>query len=273
MSDPAADQTPIDIDDIEIVPDDGSPELADEAFAIPTDETMAAEPDDDSEDEDDDALLEDDEEDDDESEPDVALEDEELLELRRKNAEYQELQRRLEYQTQQQKNQEYWAGIEGEAEAAFEAKYAKIQQDKQGYIDPEVYELQKLGELNAEIKHWYKSFYASQNQAKAKAQERAAIPVYAARVATHYGLTTAQAHELLEYTPQQMDREAQKLARHNAQLSKYRKQLKQQQRGDARQGLARNPVGTGNSGRSAPVKVRAGSQNHLLALFAAAQRG
>jgi hypothetical protein len=269
LSDPSPDQTPIDFDAIEVVPDDGTPEFDDETYASVADEEMSDEPDEESADEDGEESLDD--EDDDEGGADDASE--ELLELRRKNAEYNELQRRLDYQAQQQRNAEYWNGIESQAEAAFEAKMAQIKTDMHRYVDPEGYFEQKTGELTREIKHWYKQFEGSKNQARAKAQEQAAIPVYAARVAMHYGLSESQAHELLEYDPRRMDYEAQIRARHNAQVAKLRKNSQQTQRATARGPLAANPVGTGNSGRGAPTKVRAGSMNHLHAILAAAQAG
>jgi hypothetical protein len=270
LSDPTSDQTPIDyVNDVEVIPDDGHPDALDDEPTSPTDEEMSGELETEDEDDDDEDSLDDEDEDADESDDDEDDDDE----IRQKAAQYDQLQRKLEYEAQQRRNQQYWDGIESQAEEAFAAQYDQIFIDSQNYVDPQAYERQKIDEWTRSVTHWVKQFEASKNVARAKAQERAAIPVYAARIATHYGLSVDQANELLEYAPQQMDREAQKMARYNAQIARLRKQAKQTQRGNARVGMAGNPVSTGGSGRSAPVKVRAGSQNHLLSIFAAAKQG
>ncbi len=235
---------------------------------------MSGGPDAETEDaEDDEDALQDDDEDADADDDEDEDPEEDLDTLRQQAAEYNQLQRRLEYQAQQQRNQEYWGGIEAQADAAFDAKYAFIQREKHQRLDGDTYETEALATLNGEIKQWYREFYASQNDARARAQEKAAIPVYAARVATHFGLSAEQANDLLEYQPQQMVREAQKVARHNEQLRKYQKNQTQNTRSNAQQKLAGNPVRSGGSGRGAPTKVRAGSMNHLAAIFAAAKQG
>jgi hypothetical protein len=267
---PENDQTPIDFEnDVEVIADDGVPDHVDELYAPANDEEMSGGPDEEDDDDEDDEASLDDESEDDESEIDEG--EAEKLELRRKVAEYDQLQQRLNYNAQQQRNKAYWDGIERQAEEAFAAKYDQIDIDATDYHDPEAYKRQKRGELQNEMKVWYREFNASQTQARAKAQERAAIPVYAAKLATHYGLSVEQAHELLEYDPSRMDYEAQKLARHNAQITRLKKRNQQTQRGNARVGMAQNPVSSGGSGRAAPIRVKAGSDNHLLAIFGAAK--
>lgn len=269
MSDPTTDQTPIDIDAIEIISEGESADTDDDSTASPADEEMSGEPDEDDEDDDDDASLEDDDE---TQESETDADDEDDLQTRRKADAYDELQRRLAYQQQQQKNQQYWDGIESQAANAFQAKYDQIFTDAQNYVDPDGYVRTKVAEWTREVTGWVKDFESSKNVARARAQEQSSIPVYAAKLATHYKLSIEQAHELLEYHPQQMDKEAQRRAQSNAREASLKKKARQTQRADARNPLAKNPLSTG-SGKSGPIRVKAGSDNHLLALFAAAQQG
>jgi hypothetical protein len=269
LSDSQDDLTPFDPDDIEVIPDDGHPDSFEDPDALAADEEMSDEPEGDEEDEDEQEALSDDDEDDDESDDDEPAD----AETKRKAAEYDQLQNRLQYEAQQRRNSEYWEGIESQAEDAFASQYDQIFVDAQGSLDPDAYIRQEIPKWTSAVTRWVKEFEASKRQAVAKAQERAAIPVYAAKIATYYKLSTAQAQELLEYDSRMMDREAQKMKRYNDQIARLKANNTQATRGKKKAELAGNPVRSGGSGRAAPIKVRAGSDNHLLALFAAAKAG
>jgi hypothetical protein len=232
------------------------------------DEEMSGGLDRDDADDTDDAALEPDVEED-PFEPD-AEEDAEKAELRARVAEYEAQVRRAEYERQQQNNQAYWNGIQGQAETAFAWEFDQIFVQKDTQVDPDLYVRTETAKLQRRVADWFQRFHASQNEARRQQYERAAIPTYAARLATNYDLSVEQAQELLDYAPERMDYEAQKLARYNAREAAYRKKLQQSRRLDAQDNLMRTGSNTTGGGRAPVKRVKRGSDDHLTALLAAA---
>jgi hypothetical protein len=231
---------------------------------------VSGEPDGDESDDDEDPALADDDEDED-SEGD----EDELARLRRENAEHQERQRRLEYESQQRRNQEYWDGIEQQALNAFAWEEAQVYEQAEGYVDPEGYKREKLRDLNIRMIAWFKAFGDSKNEARRQQYERAAVPGYAAKIAAYFGLDEEQEVDLLDYPVERMKREAEKMSRYNAKLAAKTKQAQQTTRASARDakfGSGRG-VQTGVAGNTPVKRVKAGSDNHLKAIFAQAARG
>jgi hypothetical protein len=209
----------------------------------------------------------------DESEEDpleTEAEDAEKAELRARVAEYEAQVRRAEYEKQQQNNQQYWAGIQGQAEQAFAWEFDQIFVQKDNQVDPDLYVRTETAKLQRRVADWFQRFHASQNEARRQQYERAAIPTYAARLATNYDLSVEQAQELLDYAPERMDYEAQKMARYNAREAAYRKKLQQSRRADGQANLLRKGSGTTGSGRAPVKRVKRGSDEHLTTLLAAA---
>lgn len=254
-------------------PDDNSPfsdepaeldyELYDnESDASDADEEMSGEPDDAYVDDSDEA-LEDDAEDDADS---AAEEDDETAELRRKVAEYEAQVRRAEYERQQADYKAYWDNIEAEAEYYFDYERAKAKQEKQNYVDPDLYYESRDAELVAQERAWRKKFEASKLSATQRQAQQATIPAYAARVATHFDLTPQQAEDLLDYDPQHMVREAEKMARYNAELKKLRSKARQTSLKDKQSTLVKTGAVSGE-GRGPAQRIKRGSPQHLLKLW------
>lgn len=236
-------------------------ELYDEdSEASDADEEMSGEPEEDFVDEGT-PELEDDEEDD-----DASAEDTETAELKRKVAEYEAQVRRADYERQQAQNQNYWDGIENQAVEYFDYELAKARQEKNNYVDPDLYFETRLAELTAQERDWRRKFEGSKREAARQQYERAAVPTYAARVATHFDLTPAQAEDLLDYDPQVMVREAEKMARYNAEIKKLRAKTTQASRKTKQDALVKTGAVSGD-GRGPAQRIKRGSPQHLVKLW------
>ena len=233
----------------------------DDSEASDADEEMSGEPDDEFV-EDSPEALEDDEEDDD----DDSAEDDETAELKRKIAEYEAQVRRAEYERQQAQNAQYWDNIEAQAEEYFNYELAKAKQEKHNYVDPDLYFEARLAELTTQERDWRRKFEGSKREAARQQYERAAVPTYAARVATHYDLTPQQAEDLLDYDPQIMVREAEKMARYNAQIKKLRGERTQKTRKDKQDALIKTGTVSAD-GRGPAQRIKRGSDEHLMKLW------
>lgn len=250
-------------------PIDESLPLLDDALdpteASEPDEEMSAEPEDDESDDLGDGALAD--VDDDESDEDDDDEDE-VSELRRRNTELEERLRQHDYEQQQSANQAYWDKLEHQARSAFEYEERQIWANKDNYVDPDAYLQTELTKLQGRVTDWFRRFYASQNEARAQQYERATIPAYAARIATQYGLSNADAEELLEYPVEQMPKIAKLLARASEKKAARRKQRQQTQRATARETDPRLKTPAPGGGRSTNKGIKAGSLAHLQEIFA-----
>lgn len=229
---------------------------------LDADEEMSEELDEEVEDDEESALEDDDEDTDDDLEDDD--EDDEPVD-RQEVERLRQFERQYQYEQEQARYRAHWQGMVDQAEAAFEWEEAQIDQRKHEYVDPDAYERMALKDLNARKVDWYRRFYASIETAKATAREKALIPVYAARVATHYELTPKQAKDLLNYPHDQMVREAKKYYLHNKQLARA-KHGKQQASRKAKQVEMTGKVLNSGTGRSIRT-VKPGSQAQLKNLL------
>ena len=234
----------------------------DDTDASDADEEMSGEPDDAYVDDADEA-LEDDEEDDADS---AADDDDETADLKRRVAEYEAQVRRAEYERQQAQNAQYWDGIEAQAVDYFEYQYAQAAREKDNYVDPDLYFGARTEEIRKQERDWFRRFESSKREAARQQYERAAVPTYAARVATHFDLTPQQAEDLLDYDPQNMVREAEKMARYNAQIKKLRGERTQSSRKDKQNQLVKKGTVSAD-GRGPAQRIKRGSDEHLIKLW------
>jgi hypothetical protein len=244
------------------LPFDGDPEIQEfelysESDAPDADEEMSGGPDEDYVEVEAEAL----EDEDDSDEPG----DDEKAELLARVAEYEAQMRRAEYENQQARNKAEWDRIESEARNYFTWAEQQAWAEKDNYVDPDLYLRQELGKIQAQQRNWFQQFYNSQNEARRQQYERAAVPTYAARVATHFDLTAEQAETLLDYDPQHMVREAQKLHRHNAEIARLRGARTQKKRKTGQDTLVKKGAVSGE-GRGPVTRIKRGSDDHLAAL-------
>jgi hypothetical protein len=202
----------------------------------------------------------------DDAEDDEPADDDETAELKRRVAEYEAQVRRAEYERQQAQNAQYWDDIEGKAVEYFEYEYAKASREKDNYVDPDLFYAARTEELRKQERDWTRKFEASKREAARQQYERAAVPTYAARVATHFDLTPQQAEDLLDYDPQVMVREAEKMARYNAQITKLRNKNTQNSRKNAQDKLVKTGAVSGE-GRGPAARIKRGSDEHLMKLW------
>ncbi len=107
-----------------------------------------------------------------------------------------------------------------------------------------------------------------------QARETRAIAAYgfSKELQVHYNLTNDQWQELLDLPPEKMGARAEKIAKQSRVLSNTKKQLDQLQRQLGAGQLAGSGIGTGASRGGNAVRVKAGSDDHLGAIFARAGR-
>lgn len=237
---------------------DNDIELDDESLDSDADEEMSGEDEDES-DEDSEELDDDEDEDaDDDDEPDRPL--------TKREADLQRQLQQFEQQQQQAKNKAYWEDIEGQASDYFEWKADQIDEEKHKYLDPDAYAREQNRILKNDIRTWYKDFFASIDQARQKQNLERMRPVYIARLATHYELTTQQAQELSEYPDNLVQREAQKMYQRNQERARNTNTKTQKKRSTAKTELL-GKVPPSGSGRAPATRLKAGSDAHLKKLL------
>jgi hypothetical protein len=148
----------------------------------------------------------------------------------------------------------YWDDRLNKANAAFAAREAVIYQNAEQSLNPVAYLRDEIGKLNNEANAWYGQYRDNREQALWQFAHAQAIPQHAARVADHYKLPQDAVNELLDYPPDQMEREAQKMRRRLIKERTTQKQIDQLRRKEAARKIAAATVSPG-SGRGGSGKA------------------
>lgn len=190
-----------------------------------------------------------------------------LIERARKADEYEAyLQRIREGAEEQRATRDLDARL-----AALNAEFAGREEDiyaqAKESLNPVAFIREEMRKLSAEADRRYQAYEAEREQALAKYEMARTIPQLAARIVQHYKLPDDAITEILDYPPEYMEREAQKL---RARLIKERKQqqeIDQLKRSAARRKAAATPLTTGGGrgagGDGAPAP---GSDEHYGAI-------
>lgn len=168
-----------------------------------------------------------------------------LIERAQKADEYERLLSQQQSQRKEQEAVAYWDTRLSQANDAFAAREAVIYQNAENNLNPVAYIKAEITNLNNEANAWYAQYRDNREQALWQFAHQQAIPNHAARVVEYYKLPKEAVDEILDYPPEQMEREAQKM---RARLIKERKQLRQidqLKRKEAARKVAANTVSPG----------------------------
>jgi hypothetical protein len=155
-----------------------------------------------------------------------------------------------QFQRQEQEAVAHWDQRLAQANAAFAARENVIYQNAESNLNPIAYLKQEMANLKREADAWYTLEDQNREQALGQFQRAREIPQFAARVAEHYKLPQEVVNDLLDYPPEQMEREAQKMRQRLIRERKTQRQIDQLKRKDAARKIAAATVAPG-SGRAA----------------------
>jgi uncharacterized protein (DUF3084 family) len=144
----------------------------------------------------------------------------------------------------------YWDDRLDKANKAFAAREEVIYQNAEQSLNGIAYLRTEMAKLNNEANAWYGQYRDNREQALWQFAHAQAIPQHAARVADHYKLPQEAVNELLDYPPDQMEREAQKMRKRLIKERTTQKQIDQLRRKEAARKIAAATVAPG-SGRGA----------------------
>lgn len=190
-----------------------------------------------------------------------------LIERARKADEYEAYLQRIREGAEEQRVtrdlDQRLAALNAEFAGREDDIYAQAEQS----LNPVAFVREEMRKLSAEADRRYQAYEAEREQALAKYEMARTIPQLAARIVQHYKLPDDAITEILDYPPEYMEREAQKL---RARLIKERKQqqeIDQLKRSAARRKAAATPLTTGGGrgagGDGAPAP---GSDEHYGAI-------
>lgn len=158
-------------------------------------------------------------------------------------------------------------------DADYRQGLAAVRREAANQADPEGF----IAQYTAEWGEWRlrerEAIFEDRTQKLHQAYTRASIPNFAQRVAQDVGLTAEEARDLLDYRPEQMVAEAKKMVRNRtkqasdiAALKQELDQIKREVAAGALPAAALTPA----TGRGPTRRIKAGTQEHLRAIFQAA---
>ncbi len=192
-----------------------------------------------------------------------------LIERAKKADEYERYLAQIKGQEQERRAVDHWNGLLQQIENEQAAEEEAIWQNANDSLNPQGYLRSELTKLNNKFTAKYAQYRDAREQALWQFAHAQAIPNHAARVVEHYKLPIEAVDELLDYAPELMEREAQKI---RARLIKERNQTKQINQLKAKQaqralGAPVSP-GTGRAGGSGGAEKPGylGSDEHYFAM-------
>lgn len=178
-----------------------------------------------------------------------------LIERAQKADEYERFLAQQQSQQQEAAAVAYWDTRLAEANEHFAAREAVIYQNAENNLNPVEYIRREITNLNNEANAWYAQFRDNREQALWQFAQAQAIPQHAARVVDHYKLPKEAVNDLLDYPPEQMEREAQKMRQRLIRERTQQRQIDQLKRKAAARQIAASTVapGSGRAAGGAPV--------------------
>ena len=190
-----------------------------------------------------------------------------LLERARRADELERLFGAQEASQRQQAAEKFWNDKLDQANNWFAGLEATAWANAEQSLNPTAYLREELTKIRNQANDWYATYRDSREQALWEFTQAQELPRYAARVVEHYKLPKEAVSELLEYHPDQIEREAQKMRSRLIKERKRQKELDQLKRSDWRRTNGQ-PLGTG-TGRGAATgggDVTPGSDEHYFAI-------
>jgi hypothetical protein len=173
-----------------------------------------------------------------------------LIERARKADEYERLLAQQQSQQREAAAVAYWDARLTEANEHFATREAVIYENAENNLNPVEYIRREITNLNNEANAWYAQYRDNREQALWQFAQAQAIPQHAARVVEHYQLPKEAVQELLDYPPEQMEREAQKMRQRLIKERTQQRTIDQLKRKESARKIAAKTVAPG-SGRAA----------------------
>lgn len=177
-----------------------------------------------------------------------------LIERAEKADEYERELARIKAQDAEARAVAYWDQRLDKANIEFQRRRDVIFENAEQSLNPVGYLRQEMPKLENEANSWYAAYRDEREQALWQFAHAQAIPNHAARVVEHYKLPKEAINDLLEYAPELMEREAQKMRARLIKERKQAKQIDQLRRKASRLDIEANPLTTG-TGRAASGKA------------------
>jgi hypothetical protein len=172
-----------------------------------------------------------------------------LIERAQKADEYERWMAAQQSQARENEAVAYWDSRLQQANEHFAAREAVIYQNAENNLNPVAYLRQEMSNLTNEANAWYAQYRDNREQALWQFAHQQAIPHHAARVVEHYKLPKESVNELLDYPPEQMEREAQKMRQRLIRERKALRTIDQLKRKEAARKIAATTTSPG-SGRA-----------------------
>ncbi len=196
--------------------------------------------------------------------PDAIQAETALQQLLQERIELQQVLEQAEQQRAQAEAEAYWNAYEKDLNEWFQSASKVVYGNSQNAFDQSAYIQNEMGKLQAQYAHGQKQLREAREGAILSEIQRQQYPKYVAQVAQSYGLPPEAMNDLLHLPKGTMEKEASRLAAvyHTIQgLYRENDQLKRSRAAQAVGGVA--PGG----GRAAGGRIKAGSRDHLLALW------
>ena len=190
-----------------------------------------------------------------------------LIERANKADEYERYLESIRANAAEQKVTREWDDALATKNAEFSQREDAIFAQANESLNPVAYLREEMRKLNAEANGWYERYQQGRDQALSRFQLAREIPQFAARVVEHFKLPEDAINEILEYAPEQMEREAQKMRARLIKERKQAKQIDQLKRKAANRAVGANPLSTGGGrGSAGNGDIALGSDQHYHAI-------
>ena len=180
---------------------------------------------------------------------------------------FQQQQQEAQLAQQQAEAEKYWDDALAKANSYFAQKEAQIYREAEGIAQEygsdraEVYARTKGRELFAEYQGYLAKFHADREASIWQIVMKAALPGYAAEVAEYYGLAKDAITELLNYPPDLIPREAERMKRERDARAAERRKANQLAKRAKNLELG-NKTTTPGQGRAVRPDIELGSDDH-----------
>lgn len=168
-----------------------------------------------------------------------------LIERAKKADEYERFLAQQERERRESEAVAWWDKRLAEANSFFKAEEQAIYDNADSSLNPVGYLREELTKLNRKAMAWYGEYRDNRERALWDFANQQQLPNLAARVVEHYKLPKEAVKELLEYAPEQMEREAQKMRSRLIKERNQQKQIDQLKRKTANRKIAATPLTTG----------------------------
>lgn len=168
-----------------------------------------------------------------------------LIERAKKADEYERFLHAQEQKRREDEATAWWDNRLADANKHFSARERVIYENAENSLNPVAYLREEMTKLNREANAWYGEYRDNRERALWDFANQQQLPNLAARVVEHYKLPKEAAQELLEYAPEQMEREAQKMRSRLIKERNQQKQIDQLKRKAVNRKLASTPLTTG----------------------------